>query len=196
MISSRSFSTDTETTTDYLLARSPKVTRHPRWSLLSPEDQAIWHDRDAGWSLAELARKYGKSREGIRYRLHQAQRILDGCTPQSTSTPVYDLDRVISALRRWHQDKGTWPTRRAWTDAGQQPTAATVLHHAGNWKNALQLAAGRGANGNYSKILALSIDEAAQKWHLSPRTIHRQIRLGMIPAQRMGHQWFIIVSRY
>ena len=163
--------------------------QHPRWHRLAPTDQGLWLDRHQGQSLAQLAAVYSLSREGVRYRLQVIQRELEG---QNLVRPrVYTLNTIVGMLQRWHQHTGYWPTRRAWTAAHQQPTAATIVRYTGSWRAALELAALRGAPQQPSRTRRMTIAEASRQWHFSPRTIQRLIHSGIIPAEQLGRQWII-----
>lgn len=168
-------------------------TAHPQWTSLDPTMQTLWLERSRGASLANLADRYALSREGIRHRLRQIERVLQGQAHQGHAR-LYSLTTVIDMLQRWHQHTGRWPTRQAWTQAHQQPSAATIVRYFGSWRRALQMAAFRGDMPSVAHIRTLTIAEASQRWHFSPRTVHRLIRLGAIPAQQLGHQWVILVT--
>ncbi len=165
---------------------------HPRWHCISSEYQSLWLARHGGASLSHLAAAYALSREGVRYRLAQIQRVLEGHT-HPIRHRLYSPTTIIDLLQRWHTDTGQWPTRHAWTVAHQQPCAATIVRYFGSWRRALEVAAMRMKGPVTERVRALTVTEAAQHWHFSPSTVHRLIQLDAVPAQQLGRQWVIFI---
>lgn len=60
--------------------------------------------------------------------------------------PVWTRETAIRALRRFPMTTGRMPTVAAWTAAGGQPAAATLVRLFGSWRGALRAAFGPAAS--------------------------------------------------